>query len=70
MAKRKITFEGKEDFRKMDHEILPEYYAVLFMSIQNGNDVNEEWMKVKKEMIKCCHIISVTLLQGMNICIL
>lgn len=50
MAKSKITFE-RDDYREMENETLLEYYAALFMSLQDGKDVNEEWMKVKKELL-------------------
>ena len=34
--------------KEWDNETLLEYYAVLFFNFQEGKDVNDEWIDVKK----------------------
>lgn len=48
MAKSKITLNCQE----MENETLLEYYAALFVSLQDGKEVNGEWGKVKKEILE------------------
>ena len=38
--------------KEWDNETLLEYYAVLFFNLQEGKDVNDEWMDVKKEILQ------------------
>lgn len=35
--------------KEWDNETLLEYYAVLFFNLQEGKDVNDEWMDVKRK---------------------
>ena len=34
--------------KEWDNETLLEYYAVLFFNLQEGKDVNDEWMDKRK----------------------
>ena len=42
----------KQYKKEWDNETLLEYYAVLFFNLQEGKDVNDEWMNVKKEILQ------------------
>ena len=38
--------------KEWDNEILLEYYAALFINLQEGEAVNDEWMDVKEEILR------------------